>query len=191
VFGNSKYNALGGFAILSLMTSSAIEKVYNSRGMTRLTITSSGLNYSIPTTLPTPFVPYINGTLALAQTVNITDDAVDSTFIEGIVDFGRNNGSAIDNSTAEMDFDDPILSVLDRSDDRQPTESEKEKISKPIVRVAPPPDLKPIHIATAIAFLAGIFQVGLPIKISITYHYISILDHVLCAATRLPFVLPI
>src|SRR6185437_4959873 len=93
VFGNSKYNALGGFAILSLMTSSAIEKVYNSRGMTRLTSTPAGLNFSVTAAPPSPFIPYINGTLALTQSVNVTDDAVDSTFIEGIVDFGRNNGS--------------------------------------------------------------------------------------------------
>jgi MFS superfamily sulfate permease-like transporter len=108
IFGNSKYNALGPFAILSVLTQSVIEKV-------QIMMVDQRFNST----------RYVNESLAPWNISSIPTDA----YLD-LNDLAQLNGST-----------DGIRTI---------TVEEWPDLSRPI---------RPIHIATTVMFLSGIFHV--------------------------------
>ncbi|KAH7723180.1 CRE-SULP-3 protein [Aphelenchoides avenae] len=123
IFGNSKYNALGGFAILSLMTRSAIEKVE------RLMAANRYSNY------PTPFAT-ANDTALLNDAFNETTSPLWGVS-EAILELDLDVGSASTWNSTESAFN----GIEEWAEDGTSTR------------------IRPIHIATTIMFMSGIFQI--------------------------------
>uniref|UniRef100_A0A914H0U4 Calmodulin n=1 Tax=Globodera rostochiensis TaxID=31243 RepID=A0A914H0U4_GLORO len=170
LFGHSRHNALGGFAILSLMTRAAIEKADR---MLVIDLSMPAVNQTWPnnngsTAFATPVPPYKQQLLNDdQQTFNDTLAIMNSTLLED----GTLN-TLIDENSLNTSM---IIAELNSTFDSVASTSSNPLLSDPIqLSVANTPignssmdsqsrremrNIKPIHIATAILFLSGIFQI--------------------------------
>nr|CAD2168771.1 unnamed protein product [Meloidogyne enterolobii] len=158
LFGHSRHNSLGAFAILSLITRAAIEKVDQILINDRNGGASPVYDYSTISPLPT-------------SDDNETIRIMNSTFFDGedqlLIDESTLNTSSI---IAELNISSSDENIIDNNNHNNPLLSDPIQLSVPKLlqnntnitvgeigkRLS---EIKPIHIATLILFLGGIFQV--------------------------------
>ncbi|CAK5090495.1 unnamed protein product [Meloidogyne enterolobii] len=158
LFGHSRHNSLGAFAILSLITRAAIEKVDQILINDRNGGASPIYDYSTISPSPT-------------SDDNETIRIMNSTFFDGedqlLIDESTLNTSSI---IAELNISSSDENIIDNNNHNNPLLSDPIQLSVPKLiqnntnitvgeigkRLS---EIKPIHIATLILFLGGIFQV--------------------------------
>uniref|UniRef100_A0A914LIT9 SLC26A/SulP transporter domain-containing protein n=1 Tax=Meloidogyne incognita TaxID=6306 RepID=A0A914LIT9_MELIC len=158
LFGHSRHNSLGAFAILSLITRAAIEKV----DQILINDRNGGASpvYDYPTISPLP-------TFDDNETIRI----MNNTFFDGedqlLIDESTLNTSSI---IAELNISSSDENIIDNNNHNNPLLSDPIQLSVPKLlqnntnitvgeigkRLS---EIKPIHIATLILFLGGICQV--------------------------------